>query len=133
MRHAAGLAGTRTTGCMPLLATYFIRARIDDQRQCSFVYGLPRSAFRIAKTTEAVCVQNAVSEWPMAARRRFRRRHHGACLTRSARRATSSRACRIGAAWTWLAGRGGVRADEPALRAGVRSAQACGSGPVRRA
>jgi len=40
--------------------------------------GCPRSSLRIVKTSEAVRVQNAVSEWPMAARRRFRGRHHGA-------------------------------------------------------
>ena len=40
--------------------------------------GLAMSSFRIVKTSEAVCVQNAVSEWPMETRRRFRGRYHGA-------------------------------------------------------
>jgi len=50
-----------------------------------------RPAFRITKTSEAVCIQDAVSEWPTAARRRFRGGHHGAWLTRSTWRAPSSR------------------------------------------
>jgi len=41
-------------------------------------------------------MQDAISEWPTAARRRFRGGYHGAWLTRSAQRAPSSR-CRIGA------------------------------------
>jgi len=39
-------------------------------------------------------MQDAVSEWPTAVRRRFRGGYHGAWLTRSARRAPSS-ACRL--------------------------------------
>src|SRR5882672_7419187 len=58
----------------------FIWVRIDDQRQ-RFCDGLPRAgrpAFRITKTSEAACVQDAVSEWPSAARCRFRGGYHGA-------------------------------------------------------
>jgi len=66
----AGLAG---------VIGLFIWARIDDQRQRSFVTGYPgRPAFWITKTSEAVCPQDAVSEWPTAARRRFRGGYHGA-------------------------------------------------------
>ena len=45
----------------------FIWARIDDQRQRSFVTGYPGPglpAFWITKTPEAACVQATVSEWP---------------------------------------------------------------------
>jgi len=59
----------------------FIWARIGDQRQRSFVTGYPGPAarlFRITKTSEAVRVQDAASEWPSAARRRLRGRYHGA-------------------------------------------------------
>jgi hypothetical protein len=38
----------------------------------------PAAAVRIAKRSEAVCVQNAVSERLMAARRPFHGRYHGA-------------------------------------------------------
>jgi hypothetical protein len=57
----------------------FIWAWIDDQRQRSFVTGTraDRPASRITKISEAVCVQHAVSEWPSAARRRFRGGYHG--------------------------------------------------------
>ena len=37
-----------------------------------------RPAFKITKTSEAVCMQDAVSEWPTAAIRRFRGGYHGA-------------------------------------------------------
>ena len=48
----------------------FIWVRIDDQRQRSFVTGYPGRppAFRVTKTSETVCMQDAVSEWPTAAR-----------------------------------------------------------------
>lgn len=68
-----------------------VQARIDDQRLRDLVTGYPGPAARIAKRSEAVCAQSAVSEWLMAARRRFRGRHHEASPTRSARWATSSR------------------------------------------
>jgi hypothetical protein len=50
-----------------LLPTHLSEARIDDQRQRSFVTvtGHPRAdrlAFRITMTGKAVCVQAAVSE-----------------------------------------------------------------------
>jgi hypothetical protein len=63
----------------PLVIGPFIWAWIDDQRQRSFVTGTraDRPASRITKTSEAVCVQDAVSEWPSAARRRFRGGYHG--------------------------------------------------------
>jgi len=44
-------------------------------------------------------MQDAVSEWPTTARRRFRDGYHGAWLTRSARRAPSSRGTPITGAW----------------------------------
>jgi Protein of unknown function (DUF2568) len=44
----------------------------------------------ITKTSGAVCVQDAASEWPPAARRRFRGGYHRVRLTRPARQAPSS-------------------------------------------
>ncbi len=65
---------------MPGVIGLSIWARIDDQRQRSFVTGYRgrSSAFGITKRYEGVCMQDAVSQWAMAARRRLRGGCHGA-------------------------------------------------------
>jgi hypothetical protein len=65
---------------LPVVIGLFIWAQIDGQRQCSFVTAtrVGRPAFRSTKTSEAACMHAAVSEWPTAARRRFRGGYHGA-------------------------------------------------------
>jgi hypothetical protein len=66
------LAGDGGVFVPKLLPAHLSGARIDDQRQRSFltVTGYPgadRPGFRITKTGEAVCVQAAISEGPSAA------------------------------------------------------------------
>jgi hypothetical protein len=65
---------TSHAACLTCVIGLLIWARIDDQRQRSLVTGYPGRLpeFRITKTSEAVCMQAAVSEWPTVARRQFR-------------------------------------------------------------
>jgi len=58
----------------------FIWARIDDQRQRSFVTGYPgrTPGFQDHEDIRGSMHAGSVSEWPTAARRRFRGGYHGA-------------------------------------------------------